>query len=175
MAMSTYDTGDNPAEGDLLTRTIQFMKDQGCRLIRTISDVKTYAAFMNSPDGLDFYLVAKGSKVWKGIVSTQLALLYRAAPQPDPLILALWDGPIKQGPKLYLFNPQRVMDDSDAGDVNVRFGVEMLNFPLNWTRAVRVSRMSSEWSDMMKHWLAIKSARRAQRPITEWGRNVQSS
>jgi len=130
MSSDSLDTGDTPAVvGDLLMNfRVMLVKEYGHKPVKAIRDAKgVYTVIMRDQYGGRYYLIAKGSKLWRDIVSTQSYLPHQAARENTPLVLA-WYNPDSGTTSYYLFDPKEIVDKNYG--TNVRFGVEMINWSI---------------------------------------------
>lgn len=124
----TLDTGDSEAiHKDLLKHVVkELIKVYRYRLMRRLEDrVGVYAVVMRDTFGSRLFLIAKGSKLWRGIVSCQARLPNFALSENTPIVLA-WLKPPENTLKFYLFDPYTIIHEKEG--FNIRRGVQMINF-----------------------------------------------
>jgi len=123
-------TGNSKAKRRRLLENVaaKLVSENGCKIIRACKDrVGFYAYIMRDHLGQKFYLIAKGSRLFKDIVSCQAHLPIRAQSENRPLVLA-WLPLSEEDVRFYLFEPQQIIEDNYG--FNDRQGVRMINFSI---------------------------------------------
>lgn len=136
-----------PIQGDLLVTTRRILESLNHKAIEQLTDKtgKSYAVKMQTPSGLPFCLIVKGSELMGDIISTQQELLET---WHGPLVLA-WRRPDDLAATFYVFDPEAVL--ISKAFVNERFGVKMVNFSLQLGKVWKIETPLNEvWALLKK-------------------------
>ena len=122
-------TGQSEAHGSLLVKVIAFLKQRKHKLIRKMNDrVSLYAAVMKDSWKTRYVIIAKGSRLYRDIVSCQSSLPALARDINTPIVLA-WKEPQKTELQFIIFNPCDIIEENYG--LNMRKNVQMINFSIN--------------------------------------------
>lgn len=141
MSEFSLDTGNSdPKQRDLLEDVARWLiKKCRHRVLEIYKDrVGVFAYLMNMPGGNKYFLIAKGSCLWRDIVSCQSVLPQRAISASVPSIILAWklkDEGSNMIVRFYRFKADEIIRDNLG--TNMRKGVEMLNFNI---------RLAERWS-----------------------------
>jgi len=127
---SFLQTGDSePLNKSLLGHVAQgLVKQYKYKIVRGCRDrVGVFCYIMRDPLGKRFYLIAKGSRLYRDFVSCQAYLPSRAERESCPIILA-WLNPEDKTLRFYLFDPRQIVKHNYG--LNDRQGVRMINFSI---------------------------------------------
>lgn len=149
-------TGDATTKRhNLLEYTMKLLvRSYGFKILRRCGDrVGIYTFLMKDHEGQSFYLIAKGSKLWRDIVSCQAFLPHIARTEKRPLILA-WLPPDQEDILYYLFDGASI-EDKKVG-FNDRQGVQMINF------SIKLGKRYSPFESVRSVWQEVKSVEHGQ-------------
>lgn len=126
-------TGDTRAiRKNLLNEVAQYLvRSCGYLCVETLRDmVGIYAKLMKDQHGNKFFLIAKGSELWRDVVSCQAFLPVIAKNNHiNTQIVLAWYPPTKSARlKLYQFDPYKIIQEKYG--YNNRQGVRMINFSI---------------------------------------------
>jgi len=92
--------------------------------------VGVFGYLMKDAYGNRFYLIAKGSRLFRGLVSCQAFLPHRARDEKTAIILA-WKNPedTQETVDYFLFDPEQIIESNEG--MNVRRDVQFINWKLD--------------------------------------------
>ena len=125
------ETGDaEPITKGLLEDVVKtLVHKHGYFVVTSLKDaVGTFAFKMRDQYGGRFYLIAKGSKLFKGLVSCQAFIPNRARDEKAALILA-WMNPDSEELAFYIFDPVQILEHNEG--INIHRGVQFINWQLS--------------------------------------------